>query len=132
MNMESKYTFDADIVSDLHKDANGYRPREWFWAEWHAADNDGKQRIWDDLIEELHEENARIERGEQAAIAAVEKRIQEILDMVAGATRADAIRFLDDAFDTRGDISFLEFHLGVPYGYLSGQKPGFLLGPVTL
>ena len=130
--MESKYTFDANIVSDLHKDAHGYRPREWFWAEWHAADNDGKQRIWDVLIDELHEENIRIERAEQAAIADVEKRIQEILDMVVGSTRADAIRFLDDAYDTRGDISFLEFHLGLPYGYLSGQKPGFLLGPVEI
>jgi hypothetical protein len=49
-----------------------------------------------------------------------------------GSTRADAIRYLDEAYDCRGDISFLEYHLGVPYGYISGVKPGFLLGPVMV
>jgi hypothetical protein len=130
--MKNEYTFDENIVSDLHKDAHGYRPREWFWADWHAADNDGKQRIWDELFVDLCESIEQEQRAQAAAIAATEKRIQEILDLVAGSTRADAIRFLDDAHDCRGDISFLEFHLGVPYGYLSGVKPGFTLGPVVL
>lgn len=130
--MESKYTFDENTVSDLHKDAHGYRPREFFWAEWHAASNDGKQAIWEDLIDDL-KDSIELEKQQQtAAIAATEVRIQEIMDMVAGSTRADAIRFLDDAYDTRGDINFLEFHLGVPYGYLGGRKPGFLLGPVKV
>ena len=128
----TQYTFDAHIVSDLHKDAHGYRPREYFWSEWHAADDAGKQRIWDELIEDLGHSIREEEAGHQAAIAATEVQIKTIMDTVAGATRADAIRFLDDAHDTRGDISFLEFHLGVPYGYLSGVKPGFLLGPVLV
>ena len=130
--MESKYTFDENCVSDLHKDAYGYRPRQWFWADWVAADNDGKQRMWDELIADAKTAFEQEKAAEQQAIVACEARIQQIMDLVAGSTRADAIRFLDDAHDTRGDISFLEFHLGVPYGYLSGTKPGFIIGPVTL
>lgn len=129
--METKYTYDENVISDLHKDAHGYRPREWFWAEWNAADADGKQRIWDGLIDDLNQSNIEEGLREQAAIAATEVRIQAIMDTVVGSTREDAIRFLDDVYDTRGDINFLEFHLGVPYGYLGGRKPGFL-GPVEV
>jgi hypothetical protein len=132
MNMETKYTFDENTVSDLHKDAHGWRPREYFWAEWHAASNDGKQAIWEDLIDDLEDSNDREERQQKDAIAATEKRIQEILDTVVGSTRADAIRYLDEAYDTRGDINFLEYHLGVPYGYLCGRVMGMLVGPVLV
>ena len=132
MNMETKYTFDENTVSDLHKDAHGWRPREYFWAEWHAASDDGKQAIWEDLIDDLKDSNEREERQQKDAIAATEKRIQEILDTVVGSTRADAIRYLDEAYDTRGDINFLEYHLGVPYGYLTGRVMGMLVGPVLV
>jgi predicted Fe-S protein YdhL (DUF1289 family) len=132
MSMETKYTFDENTVSDLHKDAHGWRPREYFWAEWHAASNDGKQAIWEDLIDDLKDSNEREERQQKDAIAATEKRIQEILDTVVGSTRADAIRYLDEAYDTRGDINFLEYHLGVPYGYLTGRVMGMLVGPVLV
>ena len=128
----TQYTFDAHIVSDLHKDAYGYRPREYFWAEWHAADDAGKQRIWDELFADLGESIEQEKRSQELSIAALEQRIQQILDTVLGSTRADAIRYLDEAYDCRGDISFLEYHLGVPYGYISGVKPGFLLGPVKI
>lgn len=124
--MNQVYTFDANIVSDLHKDAYGYRPREFFWADWHAADDDGKQAIWDDLISDLGDAIQEEKCRQFSAIAATETRIQDILETVIGATRADAIRYLDQAHDTHGDISFLEYHLGVPYGYLTGVKPGFL------
>ena len=130
--METKYTFDENTVSDLHKDAHGWRPREYFWAEWHAASDDGKQAIWEDLIDDLKDSNEREERQQKDAIAATEKRIQEILDTVVGSTRADAIRYLDEAYDTRGDINFLEYHLGVPYGYLCGRVMGMLVGPVLV
>ena len=128
----TQYTFDENTVSDLHKDAYGYRPCKFFWASWHEANDEFKQKIWDELIVELNESIRKEEAEQQVAIAATEVRIQTIMKMVAGSTRQDAIRFLDDAYDCRGDISFLEFHLGVPYGYWSGTKPGFLLGPVMV
>ena len=128
----TQYTFDENVVSDLHKDAYGYRPREFFWAEWHEATDDGKQAIWDGLIEDLNQSNIEEGLRQEAAIAETEKRIQEILDTVVGSTRADAIRYLDEAYDTRGDINFLEYHLGVPYGYLCGRVMGMLVGPVAV
>jgi hypothetical protein len=127
-----KYTFDANIVSDLHKDAYGYRPREFFWAQWHGVGDQGKQEIWEELLADLSDSVAEEKRQQEAAIAATEKRIQDIQDMVAGATREDAIRYLDDVYDTRGDINFLEYHLGVPYGYLCGRIMGELLKPMVV
>jgi hypothetical protein len=127
-----KYTFDANIVSDLHKDAYGYRPREYFWAQWHGVGDQGKQEIWEELLADLSDSVAEEKRQQEAAIAATEKRIQDIQDMVAGSTREDAIRYLDDVYDTRGDINFLEYHLGVPYGYLCGRIMGELLKPMVV
>jgi hypothetical protein len=50
----SMYTFSEELLSDLHKDARGFRPRsEWFWHDWNTSDDDGKQAIWDNLVEEL-------------------------------------------------------------------------------
>lgn len=129
--METKYTFDENTISDLHKDAYGRRPSRLFWDMWATAHDDQKQAFWDEAIEALKWSIEQEKQQQTAAIAATEKRIAEILEMVVGATRADAIRYLDEAYDTRGDINFLEFHLGIPYGYLTGQKPGFL-GPVAV
>lgn len=36
-----------DMISDFHKSAYGYRPRERFWNEWRSADDAEKQVIWD-------------------------------------------------------------------------------------
>ena len=47
------YTYDEQILSDLHKDARGYRPRDMFWSTWSDADSNVKQAIWDDLLVEL-------------------------------------------------------------------------------
>mgnify|MGYP001489339211 FL=1 len=46
------YTFDETIISDLHKEARGFRPRpgNLFCDKLYNADNDDKQAIWDGLI----------------------------------------------------------------------------------
>ena len=119
------YTYDENIVSDLHKDAYGFRPRsEEFWADWDAADNDGKQRIWDNLLDDLDRAIENEREYHQEAIASLEDRIQFMMSTVAGCQREDAIRYLHDAYNTHGDIEYLEHHLGVPYGYLSGKNWG--------
>ena len=58
------YTYSDDIISDLHKDARGFRPDEYFWEEWTQSPEDSKQRIWDKLCDEMEynqKEEARIE-----------------------------------------------------------------------
>ena len=49
----TKYTFDEQIVSDLHKDAYGFRPKADFWTYWNQSSDDWKQKIWDGLLEDL-------------------------------------------------------------------------------
>jgi hypothetical protein len=44
------YTFDEDTVSDLHKDAYGFRPGANFWSAWAAFNGDQKQVLWDSML----------------------------------------------------------------------------------
>ena len=124
--MVNQYTFDEDIVSDLHKEAYGFRPREGFWAEWDAANNDEKQRIWDSLIATAESEAERERQDQLDAEAAFERHVERTIRLVAGSTREDAIRYMHDSFNTNGSTEYLEYLLGVRYGYLSGSlKVGY-------
>lgn len=51
------YTFDESIISDLHKDAYGFRPSSAWWVEWNSMSSDEKQETWE-----------RIERASDRAI----------------------------------------------------------------
>ena len=48
--MDKTYTFSDQLVSDLHKDAYGYRPSEAFWLDWSRGTDDDRQSMWDDLL----------------------------------------------------------------------------------
>ena len=124
MNMEKQYSFDENVVSDLYKDAYGSRPREGFWDNWDNASADQKQAIWDDLLEAADAENEREELMRQEAIVDLENRIRFMQSTIVGATREDCIRYLHDVYKTNGDVEYLEFNLGVPYGYISGKNFG--------
>jgi len=52
-NNTAVWTFDGDIVSDLHKDAYGFRPSQTWWEIWDSCLDSEKQKIWDDLLESL-------------------------------------------------------------------------------
>jgi hypothetical protein len=123
--MEKQYTYDERIVSDLYKEAYGSRPRADFWAKWQNGTADEKQMVWDFLIAES---DAERERQEQLAVERHLERIviPNIQSYLNGCSREDAIRHLHDTYDTHGDVEYLEFNLGVRYGYLSGSlKVGF-------
>ena len=118
--MLNQYTFDENIVSDLYKEAYGTRPREGFWSEWDAASNDEKQRIWDSLLD-TSDRAAEMELECQLeAERELNEHFRRVVD-IAGGTREDAIRYLHDAYDTNGSNEYLEYILGVRYGYLSGS-----------
>jgi len=124
--METQYTYDEDIVSDLHKEAYGIRPREDFWSQWDCADDAAKQQIWNSLIDIAQSEAERERQDQLDAEAAFERHVERTIRLVAGSTREDAIRYMHDSFDTNGDVEYLEYILGVRYGYLSGSlKVGF-------
>jgi hypothetical protein len=123
--MEKQYTFDQDIVSDIYKDAYNMRPGDAFWHQWENATDDGKQDIWDNLLEWVRM-SALEERHRQIdAEARLEKEIATMCSKYR-IRREDAIRDLHDQYDTQGSEEWLEYHLGVRYGYLSGSlKVGY-------
>lgn len=123
---EVKYTFDEDTVSDLYKEAYGCRPREGFWSEWDLASDDEKQGIWDDLLDSATQAAKHEREAQQEAIKAFESFVAFTMKTVHGSTREDAIRYMHDQYNTQGSDEWLEYHLGVPYGYLSGRQPGLL------
>jgi len=107
------YSYDAQIVSDLHKDARGYRPREGFWAVWNEALPAGKQMIWDNLARELERRNEEEQRQQKEAYAAWSQRIRDIME--TGCSEADAIRRDMAACDVDGDVGFYCFQRGLDY-----------------
>jgi hypothetical protein len=120
------YTFDENILSDLHKDAYGFRPRENFWFDWDYATPDQKQKIWDDLFDFAAVRADEERQAQLAAEAAFEQHVERTVRLVAGSTREDAIRYMHDSFNTNGSTEYLEYCLGVRYGYLSGSlKVGY-------
>ncbi len=49
------YTFDEQILSDLHKDAYGSSPSNGFWRQWSHSTMDEKQDIWDGILFDLND-----------------------------------------------------------------------------
>jgi len=117
--MSTGYSFDESILSELHKDARGFRPREGFWQHWNESTMDGKQSIWDGLIRELDEEMERQREAHERAIVAFETRITDTISVGAG-DRATAIRWILQAMDlSEHDLryggSYVCYELGLPY-----------------
>jgi hypothetical protein len=113
------YTFDANIVSDLHKDAYGFRPTASWWECWKFQDDDGKQAAWNTLLDDLEQSIPRERDEQEAAVNAYEAAIRR--NMQHGATdRATAIRWMLQAMDlSENDLcyggSYVCYELGLPY-----------------
>lgn len=113
------YTFDESIVSDLHKDAFGFRPREYFWEEWNNSSDASKQIIWDDLLDSLERANEWARAEEAAAVKQFEDRIELLMNMGAS-SRETAIRWIIESMEL-SEIdkcyggSYICFELGLPY-----------------
>lgn len=110
------WTYDDNVVSDLHKDAFGFRPGEYWWTEWNLSDEAGKQAIWDGLIECLNAAIKQEEEQEQQAIIQFEARIMSAMTYLGAATEAEAIAILmeQDQADSLDHLCWLN---GLPYRY---------------
>lgn len=115
------YTFDDMLVSDLHKDAYGFRPSQGFWEFWSTASDVEKQKEWDSLCDTL-ERTIELDRKEQeVAIRRFERRVFELRGL--GAKSLDmAISWLHQAYDTGTDDEYLEYMMGLPYGYIKRSR----------
>lgn len=118
--MNTTYTYDEDIISDLYKDAYGSRPGEGFWLHWNESTSDEKQEMWNSLLKTVESEVEHERKMQLEAEATLEKHFERMIN-IANCTREDAIRYLHDAHNTDGSNEYLEYILGVRYGYLSGK-----------
>lgn len=111
------FTFDADIVSDLHKDARGFRPSGYWWMMWEEASDLRRQEIWDGLIDEL---NHCMEQERQAQARAIERFEQLVAKTIeyGAADRETAIRWIVESLDLGGyaTAEYACYNLGLSYG----------------
>ena len=121
------FTFDATLVSDLHKDARGFRPSGAFMDLFRESSDEGKQQIWDGLCREVEDELAR-ERAEEAlAVESFERGVTAAL-LLGAADRETAIRWVVEGLElSDADLmyggTYVCFELGLPYS-MSGLFDG--------
>jgi hypothetical protein len=48
-----KYTYDTELLSDLYKDAYGFRPDAEYFKAWKEYPDDFKQVIWNRILVDL-------------------------------------------------------------------------------
>lgn len=114
------YTFDENLVSDLHKDARGSRPDEYFWEEWTNIDAAGKQFIWERLLGELEVAQKEEQAHEQQAIDSFEKHVAS-LESISN-SRKQSIRWIVEGLaltdsDKMYGGDYICYKLGLPYSY---------------
>lgn len=114
------YTYDERIVSDLYKDAYGYRPREYFWAEWNNSTEGEKQVIWDRLCGELSAAMAREEALEAEYVQAYREEIEWNMRIGAKDEYQAKRWFVQSLKPTESDLMYggewVCYKWGLPYG----------------
>jgi hypothetical protein len=113
------YTFDERIVSDLHKDARGFRPSVYWWDQWKLCSDDQKQVMLDSLCEELEAEIAREKTAQKQAYFSLMDRIDETLALGAGDV-ITALKWIMEAeqfgdYDLQYGAYYFCYHFGLAY-----------------
>lgn len=112
------YTFDDNIVSDLHKDAYGFRPSQRFFDDWAEYTPAEKQECWDSLCIEM--ERSMKEQAESEAAALVEFRKTVAAQMaLCNVTWTKAVDYLADAencvIEYDQDFDYFLWNQGIGY-----------------
>jgi hypothetical protein len=119
------YTFDENCISDLHKDAYGFRPSQSFWSAWAAFNGDQKQAMWDDLCAALTRELEYQREQETAAVKEFDAMLVRLYQ--TGAKDFEqAMEWTHTAYDTQGDDEYLEFRMGLPFGHIRKTRTAML------
>jgi len=113
------YTFNENIVSDLHKDARGYRPTEYFWEEWTQCGDDTRQAMWDNLCRELEETMDRQRQVEAQAALTLCERLEQMYALGAK-SEVQALKWIMEAeefsdLDLQYGASYFCYHFGLSY-----------------
>ena len=127
------YTFDDQTVSDLHKDARGFRPRAAFMEGWTQSDDDNKQAIWDGLLRELDHVQAEEAHAAEVAIADFEGLVGDTIYTYGAADRETALRWLtsEETFYHSQDVEFWVYKQGVLFTDYGRELVNELMDIVT-
>jgi len=108
------YTYDDQTVSDLHKDAYGFRPGAVFMQAWKGMSPDAKQGMWDFLCSELERE---MEQEKLAQLRSYELWVYLMTKTAKekGVTFAEAVRQDVAEADVNGDYGYYCFQNGLSY-----------------
>ena len=107
---------DLSEISDLHKDAYGYRPGEAFWRAWECMSDTEKQRRYERLCQEVEDAIAQETREAEEAAVEFEQLVSETIARGAG-NRQTAIRWLKEASDWPNDWLGFCYEYGLPVRY---------------
>ena len=127
MSLENPTQEELEIswLSDVHKEAYGFRPRGDFWAKWDSATTLEREEIKEQLGKDC---NANVQREwieEQERVIRFEQEILEIIK-TKGGNRHRAFRDIILEAEVGGgkpterdlgDAGYLCFCLGLPYHY---------------
>ena len=108
------YTYDDNLISDLHKDCWGTRPSVYYMSTWKAMTPDQKQEEWDYMCKHVEENIRREEEAEQKAYNDWDERISSIVD-TAGVSLAEAIRYDMGIKNSQNDVGYYCYLLGFSY-----------------
>jgi hypothetical protein len=101
-----------EIYSDMHKDAYGFRPR-FNYGNYTLEQLNAEFETMSKIIEQ---EDSTRKDAEVKAVVRFEKQLASMMQDGAQ-TRQQALKWIHDAEGSAGDESYLEYLLGLPYGY---------------
>ena len=90
------FTYCDDIISDLHKDAYGFRPGQRFFDDWAEYTPAEKQEVWDSLVSTMEYNQKEEARHEAENLDEFRKQVAATMKF-CDCNWKDAIRFLADA-----------------------------------
>ena len=103
-----------DLYCDSYKDVHGIKARWVYGQELTEAElNDMLERLEKEFIA-VHNEELRREAANEVE---ARKQIQALIDHGAKNV-VRAVRWMHDSYDTSGDNKYLDFELGVRYGFI--------------
>jgi len=114
------FTFSSDLISDLHKDAYGFRPSADFMDWWNNQLTDkGRQVEWEYLCKKVEQDIEREKEEAQAAVDEFEKELAQIRKGNPRLTEAEAlaymtpIQFEDNPDLTIQDVEYWVWQRGI-------------------
>ena len=112
------FTYSDDIISDLHKDAYGFRPSQRFFDDWAEYTPAEKQECWDMLCKEMERSMKEQAAAEAAALVEFRKQVAATMKF-CNCNWKKAVEFLADAegddIDYDQDFDYFLWKQGVGY-----------------